>query len=67
MDNKIDLFLSLPANPNFNKIQNKIDSKPAGFITQVVESVDHVSNLVNGLKPHNFKLIPIKVLVECEE
>jgi len=59
MDNKIELFLSLPTNPNFNKIQNKIDSKPTGFITQVVESVDQVSKLVNGLKPHNFKLIPI--------
>ncbi len=59
LGNKINLFLSLPANPNFNKIQKKIDSKPAGFITQVVESVDQVSRIVNGLKTHNFKIIPI--------
>jgi len=59
LDKKIDLFLSLPANPDFKKIQKKIDAKPTGFITQVVESVDQVSNLVSLLKPHGFKIIPI--------
>ena len=59
LDKKIDLFLSLPANPDFKKIQKKIDAKPIGFITQVVESVDQVSNLVSLLKPHGFKIIPI--------
>ena len=33
-DKKIDLYLSLPSNPNFNKIQKKIESEPTGFITQ---------------------------------
>ncbi len=59
LDKKIDLFLSLPANPDFKKIQKKIDVKPTGFITQVIESVDQVSNLVSLLKPHGFKIIPI--------
>ena len=56
---KIDLFLSLPVNPDFNKIQKKINVKPAGFITQVIASVEQVSKIVEQLKPHGFKIIPI--------
>ncbi len=58
-DKKIDLFLSLPANPNFKKIQKKIDAKPAGFITQVIESVEQVFKIIEKLKPQGFKIIPI--------
>jgi len=64
--NKIDLFLSLPNNPNFDKIQKKIDAEPVGFITQVIQSTDQVSKIVDVLKPQGFKIIPI-VLVPSEK
>jgi len=35
---KTELFLSIPSNPNFEKIHKKIDAKPAGFFTQVIHS-----------------------------
>ncbi|MEK0318004.1 MAG: methylenetetrahydrofolate reductase [Nitrosopumilus sp.] len=56
---KIDLYLSLPSKPNFAKIQKKIDAKPKGFITQVIASTDQVTNIVDALKAHSFKIIPI--------
>ena len=56
---KIDLFLSLAAKPNFDKIQKKIDVKPKGFFTQVIASIDQVTKIVDKLKLHNFKIIPI--------
>ncbi len=56
---KIDLFLSLPINPDFSKIQKKINVKPSGFITQVISSVQQVSKIVEQLKPYGFKIIPI--------
>lgn len=59
LDNKIDLFLSLPSSPNFKKIQKKIDAKPTGFITQVIGSEEQVSKIVEELKPQGFKIIPI--------
>lgn len=59
IDKKIDLFLSLPANPNFDKIKKKVDAKPRGFITQVVGSTQQVSKIVERLKPQGFKIIPI--------
>ncbi len=59
VDGKIDLFLSLPSSPNFNKIQKKIDAKPTGFITQVIGSEEQVSKIVEHLKPQGFKIIPI--------
>ena len=59
---KIDIFLSLPSNPNFEKIQKKIDAEPAGFITQVIHSADEVSRIVDKLKPSGFKIIPCVLL-----
>ncbi len=56
---KIDLYLSLPSKPNFAKIQKKIDVKPKGFITQVIASEDQVTNIVDALKAHSFRIIPI--------
>ena len=61
-DKKIDIFLSLPSNPNFEKIQKKIDAEPAGFITQVIHSADEVSRIVDKLKPSGFKIIPCVLL-----
>ena len=63
---KIDLFLSLPSNLNFNKIQKKIDAEPKGFITQVIHSIDQVSRIVDALKPQGFKIIPI-IMIPSEK
>ncbi|MDX1596669.1 MAG: methylenetetrahydrofolate reductase [Nitrosopumilaceae archaeon] len=56
-DSKIDLYLSIPNNPNFSKITKKIDAKPKGFITQVIQNTDQVQRLADNLK--EFSLIPI--------
>ena len=61
-DKKIDIFLSLPSNPSFDKIQKKIDAEPTGFITQVIHSADEVSRIVDKLKPRGFKIIPCVLL-----
>ncbi len=57
IDSKIDLFLSMSNKPNFSKIQNKIDAKPKGFMTQVVQTVEQVRILSKNLK--EFSIIPI--------
>ncbi len=59
LDKKIELFLSLPSNPDFDKIKKKLDAKPTGFITQVIGSEKQVSKIVERLKPQGFKIIPI--------
>ncbi|MGI0083311.1 MAG: 5,10-methenyltetrahydrofolate synthetase [Nitrosopumilaceae archaeon] len=59
---KIDLFLSLPSNPNFNKIHKKIEAEPRGFVTQVVSSLDQITRIVDKLKPHGFRIIPCIML-----
>ena len=58
----IDLFLSLPSNPDFNKIGKKLDAEPAGFITQVIHSEKQVTRIVDELKPQGFKVIPCVLL-----
>jgi len=60
--NKTEFFLSLPANPDFKKIQKKIDAEPVGFVTQVISSIDQVSRIVDELKPQGFKIIPCIML-----
>ena len=59
---KIDLYLSLPSNPNFDKIQKKIDAEPTGFVTQVIHSIEEVSRIVDKLKPIGFRIIPCVLL-----
>ena len=61
-DKKLDLFLSLPSKPDFNKIQKKIEAEPTGFITQVIHSIDEVIRIVDKLKPCGFKIIPCILL-----
>ena len=46
---KIELFLSIPSNPNFTKIQKKIDAKPIGFFTQVIHSKDQIEKIASKL------------------
>lgn len=57
-DKNLDFFLSISANPNFEKIQKKIEAQPTGFVTQVIQSPDQVFRIVDVLKPQGFKIIP---------
>jgi len=59
---KIELFLSIPSNPNFIKIQKKIDARPTGFFTQVIHSKDQIEKIADNLKPNGFKIIPCLLL-----
>lgn len=61
-DKKMDIYLSLPNNPDFNKIQKKIDAEPSGFITQVIHSINEVTRISDKLKPQGFKIIPCVLL-----
>ena len=44
-------------NPDFSKIQKKIDANPRGFMTQVIQNVNQVEKLSENLK--GFDVIPI--------
>jgi len=57
VDLKIDLYLSISNKPNFSKIGKKLDAKPKGFMTQVIQNIEQVQNLSDNLK--GFSIIPI--------
>ena len=59
---KIDFFLSIPSNPDFNKIHKKIEAEPKGFVTQVISSFDQITRIVDKLKPQGFRIIPCILL-----
>ena len=59
---RIDLYLSISSNPDFEKIHKKIEAQPKGFVTQVISSTDQVSRMVDKLKPQGFKIIPCVLL-----
>ena len=59
---KIELFLSIPSNPDFAKITKKIDARPAGFVTQVIHSNDQIEKIVDYLGSNGFKIIPCLLL-----
>jgi homocysteine S-methyltransferase len=59
---KISFFLSLPSNPNFEKIQKKIMAEPDGFITQVIHSAIQVQRISDKLRPNGFRIIPCILL-----
>ena len=59
---RVKLFLSLPSNPNFDKIKRKVEAKPVGFMTQVIHSAEQVSRISNELKPRGFQIIPCVLL-----
>ena len=54
---KIDLYLSISNKPNFSKIIKKLDAKPKGFMTQVIQNIEQVQRLSENLK--GFSIIPI--------
>ena len=62
MGKKTELFLSIPSNPDFAKIQKKIDAKPAGFFTQVIHSKAQIEKISNHLGSNGFKIIPCLLL-----
>lgn len=55
---KIEVFLSIPNNPNFQKITKKINSKPNGFVTQVIHNYEQVERIHSFLSPQKFGIIP---------
>ena len=55
---KTEIFLSLPSNPNFEKISKKVNAKPHGFVTQVIHSISQVQRIADYLSPKGFKIIP---------
>ena len=57
-DEKIKILLSLPSMPNFDKISKKINSKPFGFVTQVIHDISQVKRLDEYLSSKTFKIIP---------
>ena len=56
-ESKIDLYLSISNKPDFTKIGKKLESKPKGFMTQVIQNTEQVQNLSDNLK--EFAVIPI--------
>ena len=58
INEKINLYLSLPSKPNFEKISKKVNSNPNGFVTQVIHDVSQVKRLSDYLTPKNFQIIP---------
>ena len=57
VDSKIDLYLSISNKPNFSKIGKKLEAKPKGFMTQVVQNIEQVQRLYDNL--NGFTVIPI--------
>ena len=57
VDSKIDLYLSISNKPNFAKIGKKLESKPKGFMTQVIQNTEQAQILADNLK--GFAVIPI--------
>jgi 5,10-methylenetetrahydrofolate reductase len=61
-DKKTNFFLSLPSNPNFEKIRKKITAAPKGFMTQVIHSAEQVQRISDKLRPKGFRVIPCILL-----
>lgn len=59
---RIDMYLSISSNPDFEKMHRKIEAQPKGFVTQVIRSIDQVTNIVDRLKPQGFRIIPCVLL-----
>lgn len=59
---KTNFFLSLPSNPNFEKIQKKITAAPKGFMTQVIHSAEQVQRISDKLRLSGFRIIPCILL-----
>lgn len=58
----LQIYLSLPANPNFAKIQKKINAEPTGFVTQVIHTEQQAVRICDMLKPIGFRIVPCVLL-----
>ena len=59
---RMNFFLSLLSDPNFEKIQKKIAAAPKGFMTQVIHSAEQVQRISDKLRPSGFRIIPCILL-----
>src|SRR3989344_9331074 len=59
---KMNFFLSLSSNPNFEKIQKKITAAPKGFMTPVIHSAEEVQRIYIKLRASGFRIIPCVLL-----
>jgi 5,10-methylenetetrahydrofolate reductase len=58
-DKLIDFDLSIPNKVYNNKLfQKKVNSKPHGFVTQSINSIEEIRDLKELMKPNHIKLIP---------
>lgn len=55
---KIKLFLSIPSNPDLNKIRKKVEVAPYGFITQTISSLDRLKKIVDHAKDNSIRVTP---------
>ena len=53
----LDLYLSIPTEPDYNMMASKMAAQPKGFITQVIQSPDQVNRMVANLP--EFDILPI--------
>ena len=57
VDSRMDLYLSVPAAPDYRKMARKIRARPKGFITQVVRTLSQVEGIAASLPEYH--IIPI--------
>lgn len=53
----LDLYLSIPAQPDYAAMVSKLDASPKGFITQVIQSPGQVESMVAHLPKYD--ILPI--------
>jgi 5,10-methylenetetrahydrofolate reductase len=54
----IKLSLSIPNKiRNINTIKSKIDAKPSAFVTQSIESLKDLENIIDQIRPFNIKVV----------
>lgn len=54
----IKLNLSIPNKiQNINTIKGKIDAKPNAFVTQSIESIEDLENIIDQIRPFDIKII----------
>jgi 5,10-methylenetetrahydrofolate reductase len=61
---KIKLFLSVPKNPDLNKISKKIEARPYGFITQSITSLEHLRKIVDHAKDNKIQ-VTSTIMLPC--
>lgn len=54
---RLDLYLSIPAEPDYSAMGAKIDAHPKGFITQVIQNPPQVERMVARLP--DYTILPI--------